>query len=132
MKHSLVAATASFGIAASLPEGSRQIVGAIIGHSLVLSALDSASSPTSTITLSFNDEVRTFSVHPSARFVAATLENKKIIIVALSNADLAAEDQAARISGYKILHTSYANHLYIIQLCLEEPEPARSNLSAPF
>lgn len=107
MKHSVVAATASFALADSLPEGAKQIVGAVVGHSLVLSALDAGSSALSTITLTFNDEVRTFSVHPSARFVAATLENKKIVVIALSHADLAAEDQATRISGYKILLTSY-------------------------
>lgn len=107
LKHSVVAATKTFEVAPCLPQGSTQILGAVVGHSLVLSALDSSSSPLKTLFLTFEDDVRVFAVHPSARFVALTLENKKLLIVSLMDHDAAPQDTVPRISGWKVLYTGY-------------------------
>ena len=110
LKHTKLSATASFGIASCLPQSAEQLVGFCVGHSLVLSALDSSSYPKATLSIAFNDDVRTFDIHSSGQFVAVALENKKLLILSLLRPDPSGKAQVDHIAGHRILYTMYVFH----------------------
>lgn len=109
LKHIKVEATTGFTVAPCLPQGTVLVSGVAVGQTLLISALDSNSCPKMTLTMVFPEEVRTFAVHSSARFVAVTLENKNLSILSLMDINRDPEAQAGRISGFKVLHTLYAS-----------------------
>jgi hypothetical protein len=107
LKHTKVEATNGFSVAVGecVPEGTDLISGFSVSQSLILCSLDTNSCPKVSFKLTFNEEVRAFSVHSSARFVAVALENKKVFVISLTDLDTSATEDSGRISGFKVLHS---------------------------
>lgn len=108
LKTSTIVASPKLGIAASLPQDTKQVLGAVVGHSLLLTLLSSQSSPLTSVALDAKEDIRTFDVHSSAKFAAITTESKKLWVVDLdSPVQAGAEPQDGTVSGHRILFTGY-------------------------